>query len=101
MAHGWVSAEIDKQGNNIIEFLRYERLGDGQFQLVRGSIDVVRLRKAAEDITQYCENVLRLFRRIYAEKNLKTKRRSGTRRKSPPRRALSCRGKRRSNSITI
>jgi hypothetical protein len=31
MAHGWVSAEIDKLGQNVIEFLRYERLGDGQF----------------------------------------------------------------------
>src|SRR6266700_1410408 len=70
MAHGWVSAEIDKTGNNIIEFLRYERLGDGQFQLMRGGTDVGRLRQAAEDITQYCENVLGLFRRIYAEKNL-------------------------------
>jgi hypothetical protein len=77
MAHGWVSAEIDKQGNNIIEFLRYERLGDGQFQLMRGGTDIVRLRQAAEDITLYCENVLRLFRKIYAEKGLeneKTKR---------------------------
>jgi hypothetical protein len=27
MAHGWVSAEIDKKGNHIIEFLRYERFG--------------------------------------------------------------------------
>lgn len=77
MAHGWVSAEIDKKGNNIIEFLRYERTGDGQFNLMRGATDVVRLRQAAEDITQYCETVLRLFRKIYAEKSLeneKTKR---------------------------
>ncbi len=77
MAHAWVSAEIDKQGNNIIEFLRYERLGDGQFQLMRGGTDVVRLRQAADDITKYCENVLRLFRKIYADKDLeneKTKR---------------------------
>jgi hypothetical protein len=77
MAHGWVAAEIDKQGNNIVAFLRYERVGDGQFQLMRGGTDIARLRQAAEDITQYCEQVLRLFRKIYAEKNLeneKTKR---------------------------
>ena len=77
MAHGWVSAEIDKQGNNISEFLRYERVGDGQFQLMRGGTNIIRLRQTAEDITEYCENVLRLFRKIYAEKDLeneKTKR---------------------------
>jgi len=54
-----------------------ERTGDGQFNLLRGATDVVRLRQAAEDITQYCENVLRLFRKVYAEKDLeneKTKR---------------------------
>lgn len=70
MAHGWVSAEIDHQGNNKIEFLRYERLGDGQFQLMRGGTDVAKLRQAAEDITQYSERTLRLFRRIYSDKNL-------------------------------
>ena len=77
MAHGWVSAEIDKKGNHIIEFLRYERLGDGQFQLMRGGTDIARLRQAANDITEYCEKVLRLFRKIYSEKDLeneKTKR---------------------------
>jgi hypothetical protein len=70
MAQGWVSAEVGKQGNNIVEFLRYERVGDGQFQLMRGGTDIARLRQAAEDITQYCEKVLRLFRKIYAERDL-------------------------------
>jgi hypothetical protein len=31
MAHGWVSAELGKSGTNIIEFLRYERTGEGSF----------------------------------------------------------------------
>lgn len=80
MAHGWVSVEIDKHGQNIIEFLRYERLEDGQFRLVRGGTDIVRLRQAADDITEYCEKALRLFRKIYSEKNLEN---SQTKRYSP------------------
>jgi len=70
MAHGWVSAELGKNGTNIIEFLRYERTGAGQFQLMRGGTDVARLRQEAEDITQYTERTLALFRKIYAEKGL-------------------------------
>jgi hypothetical protein len=70
MAHGWVSAELGKNGTNIIEFLRYERTGEGQFKLMRGGTDVARLRQAAEDITEYTERTLALFRKIYAEKGL-------------------------------
>lgn len=70
MAHGWVSAELGKKGTNTIEFLRYERTGEGQFKLMRGCTDVARLRQAAEDITQYTERTLNLFRKIYAEKGL-------------------------------
>jgi hypothetical protein len=70
MAHGWVSAELGKNGTNIIEFLRYERTGEGQFNLMRGGTNVERLRQAAEDITEYTERTLRLFRKIHAEKGL-------------------------------
>ncbi|WP_155253283.1 hypothetical protein [Bradyrhizobium japonicum] len=70
MAHGWVSAEMDKAGNAKIEFLRYQRTGEGQFGLMRGGTDPARLRQAADDITNYCERVLALFRRIYEEKDL-------------------------------
>jgi hypothetical protein len=70
MAHGWVSAEMDKKGNNRIEFLRYERTGDGKFQLMRGATDVQRLREGADNITDYTERALALFRRIYDEKKL-------------------------------
>jgi hypothetical protein len=70
MAHGWVSAELGKNGTNIIELLRYERTGEGQFKLMRGGTNVERLRQAAEDITEYTERTLRLFRKIYAENGL-------------------------------
>ena len=70
MAHGWVSAELDRHGGNVIEFLRFERLGDGQFRLMRGGTDLERLRQLADDINDYTERVIVLFRRIYSEKNL-------------------------------
>jgi hypothetical protein len=63
MAHGWVSAELGKNGTNIIEFLRYERIGEGQYQLMRGGTNIDRLRQAANDITEYTERTLRLFRK--------------------------------------
>jgi hypothetical protein len=70
MAHGWVDAELAPNGANIIQFLRYERTGEGQFKLMRGGTDLVRLREAAEDITKYVERVFALFRKIYREKGL-------------------------------
>jgi hypothetical protein len=70
MAHGWVSAELGKNGTNNIEFLRYERTGEGQLQLMRGGTNVERVRQAAEDITEYTERTRRLFRKIYAEQEL-------------------------------
>ena len=70
MARGWVDAEIDMQGVNSIQFLRYERLGEGQFKLFRGGTDLARLRAAAEHITDHTERVFSLFRKIYREKGL-------------------------------
>jgi hypothetical protein len=72
MAHGWVSAELGAEGANIIEFFRYERTGEGQFQLMRGRTDVGRLRQAADDIEQYSNRTLTLFRRIYDDKGLES-----------------------------
>ena len=70
MAHGWVSAELGAEGTNIIEFFRYERTGEGQFQLMRGRTDVARLREAADDIEKYSNRTLTLFRKIYEDKGL-------------------------------
>jgi hypothetical protein len=61
---------LGQEGTNIIEFLRYERTGEGQFQLMRGGTNVEKLRQAAEDITKYTERTPRLLRKIYAEKGL-------------------------------
>jgi hypothetical protein len=70
MAHGFLTLTTDKKGNHQFEFLRYEREGEGKFNLLQGKTEVERLRAAANDITEFTERTIDLFRRIYREKGL-------------------------------
>jgi hypothetical protein len=73
MAHGFMSMDMDRQGNHRFELLRYEREAEGQFTLLRATIDIERLRQAVADIGEYVSHVMRLFERIYREKKLEPK----------------------------
>jgi hypothetical protein len=70
MTHGFLTLTVDRKGNHQFEFLRYQRDGEGKFALLRGNTTIERLRQAAEDIGQYVSHVIRLFERIYRERNL-------------------------------
>lgn len=70
MAHGFLCLEMDEQGNHKFEFLRYERVGSGTFNLLGADITIERLREAATDITDYVSNTVGLFERIYREQKL-------------------------------
>lgn len=70
MAHGFMRAEMDRVGNHRFELLRYTREGEGKYELKIGSIDIPRLKQAADDINSYVTDVMNLFERIYREKKL-------------------------------
>ena len=70
MTHGFLSLEVDKRGNHKFEFLRYQRESSGQFNLLSADTTIERLREAANDITDYVSNTVRLFERIYREQKL-------------------------------
>jgi hypothetical protein len=70
MAHGFLSLTTDRSGNHQFEFLRYERDGEGQFSLLSGKTEIPRLRDAAEHITVYVRNAVKLFEKIYKEQKL-------------------------------
>jgi hypothetical protein len=70
MAHGFMRLDTDKLGNHRFELLRYTREADGKFTLLTAKTDIIRLRDAAEHITEYVSNVLKLFERTYREKKL-------------------------------
>jgi len=70
MAHGFLRLDTDKAGNHQFEFLRYERRAEGQFELMQAKTEVERLREAADDITDYTDRAISLFRKIYLEKKL-------------------------------
>ena len=70
MAHGFISLVTDKAGQHLLEFLRYQREGDGQFVLMKATSTVQRLQQAADDITKYVQQTVKLFERIYKEKKL-------------------------------
>jgi hypothetical protein len=72
MAHGFLTVTVDRLGNHQFEFRRYRRDGDGKFTLLSAKTTMPRLREAADHITQYVEEVLQLFRRIYHEKKLES-----------------------------
>jgi hypothetical protein len=73
MAHGFLSLSTDSKGNHQLEFLRYQRDGEGKFTLLTAKTTIERLRQAADDIGQYVSHVIRLFERIYREKKLEPK----------------------------
>jgi hypothetical protein len=70
MAHGFLSLTTDKKGNHQFEFLRYQREAPGKFNLLSAKTDIVRLRQAVEEISDYVSRVIRLFQRVYREKSL-------------------------------
>ena len=72
MAHGFLSLTTDRKDNHQFEFLRYQREGEGRFTLVSARTTVPRLREAAEDISRYVTNAVKLFERIYREQKLET-----------------------------
>jgi hypothetical protein len=73
MTHGFLSLTMDRKGNHQFEFLRYQRDGEGKFTLLSGKTSIERLRQAADDIGEYVSHVIRLFERIYREKELEPK----------------------------
>ena len=70
MAHGFVTLTTDPAGNHLYELLMYERRGEGLFELMRARTTLQQLQDAAEDITRFVQNVVKLFERIYLEKKL-------------------------------
>jgi hypothetical protein len=70
MAHGWANLQVDKQGNHKFELLMYERIGEGQFELMSATSTRERLLDAANDINAYTAKVISLFHRIYLEQGL-------------------------------
>jgi hypothetical protein len=73
MTHGFLSLTMDRKGNHQFEFLRYQRDGEGKFTLLSGKTSIERLGQAADDIGEYVSHVIRLFERIYREKELEPK----------------------------
>lgn len=70
MAHGFLTLTTDKKDNHLFELLMYQRESAGAFRLMKAKTTVPQLRDAAEHITGYVQNVVKLFGRIYLEKNL-------------------------------
>lgn len=70
MAHGFMRAEIDRAGNHRFQLLRYTREGDGEYKLLQGTTDMLRLKHAVDDIGSYVNEVMNLFERMYREKRL-------------------------------
>ena len=70
MTHGFLTLEVDKQGNHRFEFRRYQRESAGQFNLLTAHTTIERLREAANDVTEYVSNTVKLFERVYREQNV-------------------------------
>ena len=70
MTHGFLSLTMDRKDNHQFEFLRYQREGDGKFNMLAAKTTIERLRQAAQDIGEYVSHVIGLFERIYREKKL-------------------------------
>ena len=74
MAHGFLTLTTDRKGKHQFEFLRYQREGEGKFTMLSARSTIERLRQAADDITDYVSQAIRLFERIYREQKLEPKR---------------------------
>lgn len=72
MAHGFLMLTTDRRDNHQLEFRLYQREGQGTFNLVTIQTTVPLLRVAAEQITEYVSQAVRLFRRIYLEQKLES-----------------------------
>jgi hypothetical protein len=70
MAHGFLSLTVDRKGNHQFEFLRYQREEEGKFTMLSATTTIERLRQAAEDISEYVSDAIKLFERIYRERKL-------------------------------
>jgi hypothetical protein len=70
MAHGFMQAEVSREGSHRFQLLRYTREGEGKYQLMQSTTDIPRLKQAVSDIGSYVREVINLFERIYREKRL-------------------------------
>lgn len=59
----------DKKGNHIFDMMMYRRAGD-KFERLEIQTTVERMQMASDDIIAYVQNAIRLFSRIYLEKQL-------------------------------
>jgi len=69
MAHGFMMLTTDKRGNHIFDMMMYRRAGD-KFERLEIQTTVERMQMASDDIIAYVQNAIRLFSRIYLEKQL-------------------------------
>jgi len=72
MAHGFLTLTTDRKDNHQFEFLLYQRKAEGVFTLLSARTTISSLREAAEHITEYVSNAVKLFERIYREQKLET-----------------------------
>ncbi len=70
MAHGFMMLTTDRRDNHQFEFRLYQREGQGTFNLVTIHTTIPRLQLAAQQITEYVSDAVRLFSQIYLEKKL-------------------------------
>ncbi len=69
MAHGFLMLTTDKKGNHVFDMMMYRRNG-GEFERLEIQTNIPRMHAAAEHITEYVQNAVRLFSKIYLEKRL-------------------------------
>jgi len=69
MSHGFLTLHVDRIGNHQFEYRMYQRGPEG-FVLMGGTTTIERLRAAAQQMTEYVERAVELFKRIYAEQKV-------------------------------
>jgi hypothetical protein len=69
MAHGFLIVTTDLEGQNLLEYQMYQRVGE-HFNHVLIQTNLTMLERAANDVTRYVERAVRLFGRIYTERKL-------------------------------
>jgi hypothetical protein len=70
LVHGFAILEVDPRQNVRFEFRRYERLGEGRFELKFHRLMMDEFEAETERINIFCATFLAVFRRIYDEQNL-------------------------------